>query len=54
MSENNQKNIQKTIVVEKDGATFSLEVHMSNFSSEAEKRILEYVNQLDKLISENI
>lgn len=47
MSENNHKNIQKIIVVEKDGATFSLEMHMSNFSSEAENRISEYLVQLD-------
>ena len=54
MGENKQKNIQRTLEIEKDGATFSLEMHMSNFSSEAEKRVQEYLNQLYVAVTENI
>lgn len=54
MNENNQKNIQRTVEVEKDGAKFSLEVHMSNLSLETEKRVQEYLNQLYTVVTETI
>ena len=54
MTENSQKNIQRSLDIEKDGTRICVEISMNNTSVQMENRVHEWLNKLYEEIQQDI
>ena len=54
MAEKNQKNIQRSLDIEKDGTRICVEISMNNTSVQMENRVHEWLNKFYEEIQQDI